>query len=124
MRDVDFMNNVTIVLSNEEMIKTKVVDLEKLYNFVVENFFILINLLLQNVFCRSCLPSGKPKTLGKPSAKNNTRQRASLPSAKKTLNKELVCRVFFFAKCFFGHSAKSFFAECPKNCTRQRAGFR
>jgi hypothetical protein len=40
MRDVDFVNNVTIALSNEEMTKTKVVDLEKLYNFVVENFFI------------------------------------------------------------------------------------
>jgi hypothetical protein len=40
MRDVDFVNNVTIASSNEEMTKTKVVDLEKLYNFVVENFFI------------------------------------------------------------------------------------
>jgi hypothetical protein len=27
-------NNITIALSNEEMTKTKVVDLEKLYNFV------------------------------------------------------------------------------------------
>jgi predicted GNAT superfamily acetyltransferase len=40
MRDVDFVNNVTIALSNEEMIKIKVVDHEKLYNLVVENFFI------------------------------------------------------------------------------------
>jgi hypothetical protein len=40
MRDVDFVNNITIALSNEEMTTTKVVDLEKLYNFVVENFFI------------------------------------------------------------------------------------
>jgi predicted GNAT superfamily acetyltransferase len=40
MRDVDTVNNVTIALSNEEMIKTKVVDLEKLYNFINENFFI------------------------------------------------------------------------------------
>ena len=38
--DVDFMNNVTITLSNEEMTKTKIIDLEKLYNFVVQNFFI------------------------------------------------------------------------------------
>ena len=40
MRDVNFMNNVTVALSNEEMTKTKVVDLEKLYNFVVEHFLI------------------------------------------------------------------------------------
>ena len=39
MRDIDFVNNVTIALSNEEMTKIKVVHLEKLYNFVVENFF-------------------------------------------------------------------------------------
>jgi hypothetical protein len=38
MRDVDFMNNITIALSNEEMTKTKVIDLDKLYNFVVEKF--------------------------------------------------------------------------------------
>ena len=40
MRDVDFMNNVIIVLSNEEMTTINFVDLEKLYNFVVEKFFI------------------------------------------------------------------------------------
>jgi len=40
-RDLDFMNNITIALSNEEMIKIKVVYLEKLYNFVVEHFFLL-----------------------------------------------------------------------------------
>jgi hypothetical protein len=40
MRDIDFVNNITIALSNEEMTKTKVVDLKKLYNFAVENFFI------------------------------------------------------------------------------------
>ena len=39
-RDEDFMKNVTIALSNEEVAKIKDVDLEKLYNFVVENFFI------------------------------------------------------------------------------------
>jgi hypothetical protein len=38
--DVDFMNNINIALSNEEMTNTKVVDLEKLYNFVVEHFLI------------------------------------------------------------------------------------
>jgi hypothetical protein len=40
MRDIDFMNNVTIVLSNEEITKIKFIDLKKLYKFVVENFFI------------------------------------------------------------------------------------
>ena len=39
MRDVDFMNNVIVALSNEEMTKINFVDLEKLYNFVVEKFF-------------------------------------------------------------------------------------
>jgi hypothetical protein len=38
--DVDFMNNVNTALSNEEMTNTKVIDLEKLYNFVVEYFFL------------------------------------------------------------------------------------
>jgi hypothetical protein len=37
-RDVDFVNNGTIALLNEEMTKIKVVDLAELYNFVVENF--------------------------------------------------------------------------------------
>ena len=40
MRDVYFMNNVIVALSNKEMIKINFVDLEKLYNFVVEKFFI------------------------------------------------------------------------------------
>ena len=40
MRDVDFMNNVIVVLSNEEMTKINLVDLEKSYNFVVQKFFI------------------------------------------------------------------------------------
>ena len=39
-RDVDFVSNVAITLSNKEMIKIKIVDLEKLYNFIVEHFFI------------------------------------------------------------------------------------
>ena len=45
--------------------------------------------------------------------KKNTRQRASLPSVKKTLGKELLCRV---SKKTLG---KGVFAECPKNNTRQ-----
>jgi hypothetical protein len=83
MRDVDFMNNVTIALSNEEMTKIKFVDLKKLYKFVVENFFIWINLLLQNMHWNLSLPS----------AKKNTWQRPSLSSLKKTLGKDLLCLV-------------------------------
>ena len=48
-RDVDFLKNVTFTLSNEEMDKIKDVDLEKLYNFIVENFFIWIRLGPQKV---------------------------------------------------------------------------
>ena len=40
IRDVDFINNVIVALSNEEMIKINFVYLEKLYNFIVEKFFI------------------------------------------------------------------------------------
>jgi len=39
-RDVKFMNKFIFTLSNEEMTKINVVDLEKLYKFVIENFFI------------------------------------------------------------------------------------
>ena len=39
-RDVDFVSNVTIALSNEDTMKIKVVDLKKLYNFIVEQFSI------------------------------------------------------------------------------------
>jgi hypothetical protein len=38
--DVDFMKNVNIALSNEEMTNIKVVDLEKLYNSIVDHFLI------------------------------------------------------------------------------------
>jgi hypothetical protein len=33
------LNNVTITLSDEEMTKIKVIDLDELYNFVVDDFF-------------------------------------------------------------------------------------
>ena len=39
MRDVNFVNNVTITLSDEETTKIKVIDLDELYNFVVDDFF-------------------------------------------------------------------------------------
>ena len=38
-RYVNFVNNVTIVLLDEEMTKIKVIDLDKLYNFVIDDFF-------------------------------------------------------------------------------------
>ena len=38
-RDINFVNNVTITLSDEEMSKIKVVDLDVFYNFVVDDFF-------------------------------------------------------------------------------------
>jgi hypothetical protein len=95
---------------------------QRYYHFVewrndrnkIENFFIWINLLLQNVLCRSCLPSVKSKTFGKDLLcrvqKKNTRQRASLPSVWHSANK-------LFAECFLValgmpeklHSAKSRF---------------
>ena len=37
-RDVNFVNNVTITLSDEEMIKTKVVDLDEFYNYMFMTF--------------------------------------------------------------------------------------
>jgi hypothetical protein len=33
------VNNVTITLSDEEMTKIKVIDIDELYNFVVDDFF-------------------------------------------------------------------------------------
>jgi hypothetical protein len=85
------MNNVNIASSNEEMTKTKVVDLEKLYNFVVEHFFnlkpfkssksalyILFAECKKNTWQTSSFPSVKQKKLGK---------QASLPCVKKKLGK-------------------------------------
>jgi hypothetical protein len=78
----------------EEITKTKVVNLKNLYNFIVENFFIWINLHLKICFeaalCRvqkntrqsSCLSSAK-----------NTQQTSSLSSAKKHSANKQVCRV-------------------------------
>jgi hypothetical protein len=39
-RDLSFVNKFTFNLSYEEMTKTKIMYLDKLYNFVVENFFV------------------------------------------------------------------------------------
>jgi hypothetical protein len=40
------MNKFTFILSYEESFKIKIVHHDELYKFVVENFFIWINLLL------------------------------------------------------------------------------
>jgi hypothetical protein len=45
MREYIFLKNVTTTILNEQMIKIKFVDLQKLYNFVVDFF----NL---NYFCQ------------------------------------------------------------------------
>ena len=94
------MNNVIVALSNEEMIKINFVDIEKLYNFVVEKFFIWIHLGSKKLFWKNDLPRAKKKTHGKMPLcrvpKKDTRQNVSLPSAKKR------------------HSAKTYFAECQK----------
>ena len=39
-REIKFVNNITITLSDEQMTKIKVVDLDQFYNFVVDDFFI------------------------------------------------------------------------------------
>jgi hypothetical protein len=39
-RDICFVNKFIFILSNEEMSKTRIVHLDELYNFVVENIFI------------------------------------------------------------------------------------
>jgi hypothetical protein len=59
------MNKFIFTLSNEEITKIKVVDLEKLYNFIVKIFYL-------NLFRTFDL-------------------KFSLPSIKKTHDKDLLC---------------------------------
>ena len=40
MREMDFMNNIHMNLSNEEMTKIKVLHIDKAYNFIVQHFLI------------------------------------------------------------------------------------
>ena len=42
------MNNITTTLLDEEMIKIKVVDLDKFYHFYVDDFFSSNQLVFQN----------------------------------------------------------------------------
>ena len=78
-RDVKFLNKFVLALSNKEMIKINVVDLEKLYNFVVKNFLIWICLGLQNSIWNFLCRVFYFWTLGKEGlcrvSKKNTRQR-------------------------------------------------
>ena len=39
-RYVQFVNNITFTLSDEQIIKIKIVDLDGLYNFVVDDFLV------------------------------------------------------------------------------------
>ena len=48
-RYVKFVNNVTTILSDEEITKIKVVHLDEFYNYVVDNCFSWNRLLFQNV---------------------------------------------------------------------------
>jgi hypothetical protein len=102
MRDIYFVNNVIITLLNEEITNIKFVDLEKLWNFVAENFFIWIRLGHQNVVWKFSLPS----VLLWHSAKK------SLPSVFYTRQSN------FFAECFLFDTrqalGKEGFAECSK----------
>jgi hypothetical protein len=54
MEYAKFMNNITITLSDEQMNKIKVIDLNQSYNFYVHDLFSWNHLLLQNVVL-SCL---------------------------------------------------------------------
>ena len=139
------MNNVIVALLNEEMTKINFVDLEKLYNFVVEKFFIWIHLGPQKLLWKNNLPRAKKmhtakclfaecqkKALGKDAfcrvPKNGTRQNTSLPSArKKALGKDSFCRVpkkntrqSHLCRVPKKTLGKAVFAECPIKYTRQR----
>ena len=92
MRDVDFMNNVIVALPNEQINKINFVDLEKLYNFVVEKFFIWIHLGSQKLIRKTDLPMAKKNAHDKMPLRRVSKQR---------------------------HSAKYIFAECQEKGTRQ-----
>ena len=47
-RDVNFVNNVTTTISDEQMTKIKVVDLDEFYNFYVHDFFSWSYLMFEN----------------------------------------------------------------------------
>ena len=43
------MNNITIPLPNEEITKIKVIDIDELYNFVIDDFLSWNHLVFENV---------------------------------------------------------------------------
>jgi hypothetical protein len=49
-RYIRFVKNVIVTVPNEQMIKNKVVDLQKIYNFVVELFKFELILSTESVF--------------------------------------------------------------------------
>ena len=110
------MNKFTFILSYEKMTKTKIGHFDELYNFVVENFFILINLLLQNMLWSYHLPSvflsnakiflpnvfcpalGKDLIYQVLNFRHLTKH--ILPSVKKHSAKSLFAECCYFAECF------------------------
>jgi len=85
------MNKFIFTLSNEEMTKINIIDLEKLYNFIVQNFSKFgLKICLPSVFLHSAkkvFAKCQKKLLGKA---------GSLPSVKKKHSAKT-----FFAKYFF-----------------------
>ena len=106
-RYIRFVNNVTTTMSDEQMTKINFVDLEKLYNFVVEKFFHL------NSFRASKIDSKKWFVEGQKNA--HSKMPLCRVPEKKALGKDAFCRV---PKKW--HSAKYIFAECQNKGTRQR----
>jgi len=91
-RDVKFLNKFILPLSNKEMIKINVVDLEKLYNFVVKNFLIWIRLGLQNsiwnFICRVLFWNSAKKIFTE--CQRKTLGKAFFAECQKTLGKEFL----------------------------------
>ena len=47
-RDVNFVNNITTTISDEQMTKIKVVNLDEFYNFYVRDIFSWSHLMFEN----------------------------------------------------------------------------
>jgi len=86
-------------LSNKKFTTINIVDLEKLYNFVVENLLISIYLGLQNsiwIFFAERFFGTRQRSLFAECQKTLGKE-ASLPSAYKNTRQKGLCRVFFLA---------------------------
>jgi hypothetical protein len=69
----------------------------------------------KELFAECCICDTRQRALSRVS-KKDTRQRNSFPSVKKrhSAKKLFSPSVFFYRGFFAWHSAKRFFAECPK----------